>query len=170
MSKFEAPPVKKTDLKTVLQETKYHELKDKFKELGMEEVWKGGKKKEELIKSALEKFNELKNKVDSVDKETQEDLEQMNEQVEDNNITIETEEKEITPDVNIVVKEQIAPKEDDSFKAKYTKEDGTLDLIALERALKIITSNLRSNQQVKNKRASLIERKNKVLALIEQAK
>lgn len=46
--------------KEILDAVKYHELKSKFEEIGVPEVWKPGRKKDELIKDALAKLAKIR--------------------------------------------------------------------------------------------------------------
>lgn len=48
-----------------LNEIAYGDLKAKFEELGVPQAWKGGKKKEDLIASALEALAEVKANISS---------------------------------------------------------------------------------------------------------
>ena len=50
---------KKVETFETLSEVKYGDLKAKFEELGIEGVWKPGKKANHLIKEALDKLSEI---------------------------------------------------------------------------------------------------------------
>ena len=51
-------------VEALLKKTPYHSLKDKLIELGVEDAWKGGKKKELIIKEAVEKLAKIKSEID----------------------------------------------------------------------------------------------------------
>lgn len=51
-------------VEALLKNTPYHSLKDKLVELGIEDVWKGGKKKELMIEDAVEKLAKIKSEIE----------------------------------------------------------------------------------------------------------
>jgi hypothetical protein len=51
-------------VEALLNKTPYHALKEEFKKLGIEDVWKGGKKKTDMIKEAVEKLAKIKGEID----------------------------------------------------------------------------------------------------------
>ena len=51
-------------VEALLKNTPYHSLKNKLVELGVEDVWKGGKKKDLMIEEAVEKLAKIKSEID----------------------------------------------------------------------------------------------------------
>jgi len=50
-------------IETALNNTPYHALKDKLEELGIEGVWKGGRKKTTMIEEAVAKLAKIKTEI-----------------------------------------------------------------------------------------------------------
>lgn len=81
------------DIREMLESTEYHELKAKFEELGVGDVFHGGTKKKTLIDKAIEAL-ELK---EEQDQDPEEDLEQEQEFI-DTESEQETSDPEETPE------------------------------------------------------------------------
>lgn len=150
-------------LRKELEGVKYHELKDVLESKGLGQAWKAGKKGEKIINDALDKFNEVK-KLKSVDA----DQELIDKRLEEKDKAEELakEEAKAKEESEAVEKDIIEKTE---LENKYTLEDGTLDIVALERAIGIVRANIRSNAHVKKRKFILVKRKNALVKLLEKA-
>lgn len=107
-------------IKKVLDSTKYHELKGKFSEYGVESVFKAGTKKDQLIEDALEAIKILSTNLKSEDpKEAEETIklakaqeeEDLEKQVaeklkEDDNVDVEIPQEELKEDISHTVSKE----------------------------------------------------------------
>ena len=118
-----------TSIEKLITDIPYHSMKAEFEKLGIGDVWKGGRKKADMIKEAVEKLAKIKKSIDNGASE-KEALEELPKQ--------EAEEISEAELRNIeIAKEKIKEREEkiSALRAIYTK-DGVLDIDAIKCSLK----------------------------------
>lgn len=160
------------ELKRVLEETPYGELKAKFAELGVEEIFKGGVKKETLVQLALQKIEELRGQVET-EIEEEEEVETEEEEVETEEVETEEIETEITKGITIDEEEEISlivvEEEEEIEDEDQDEEEDEVEVVRtgftreeIEENLEIVDANMRQATEfqlkiLRSKKTELIQ-------------
>lgn len=140
-----------SSLAAKLEKTKYHSLKEALEQEGLGSVWKGGKKKADIIKEALAKVAEVKNMQDK--DLTQEEI--------DAKLAIKDAEEKAKEEAKIAheAQEEIA-----NIDAEVQRLVDTKTIEQLERGLQIIKGNIAGGPS-KHRHTLIIKRDNHTKAL-----
>ena len=160
--------IKQTEPVATIEETiqsiPYHSMKKEFEALGIGSAWSAGTTKADLVKHALLKLEDLKSI--SPEKTEQEKAEELA-NIEAKRLQDEeaSEEAEKIADADVVEDTR------GELEIKYSLEDGSLDLVALERALHMVSIYVRRVKRTeKARRKLLVVKKAGLVSLIEIAK
>tara|TARA_R110002051_G_C8640965_1_gene486156 strand:+ start:274 stop:771 length:498 start_codon:yes stop_codon:yes gene_type:complete len=152
-------------VEALLNKTPYHALKEEFKKLGIEDVWKGGRKKTDMIEDAVEKLAKIKQEIE-VNRSTEEEaIEKLPE--------LEAAEQEVI-DAEIVeaeLKEEIRVEEEVSELELLHTVDGKLNVESIKASILKSEKGVRQNtfSGMKVRRKIHLDRLDALNILLEKA-
>ena len=160
--------IKQTEPVATIEETiqsiPYHSMKKEFEALGIGSAWSAGTTKADLVKQALQKLEDLKSI--SPEKTEQEKACEL--------ASIEAKRlrgEEASKEAEKIADADVVEDTRGELEIKYSLEDGSLDLVALERALPMVSIYIkRVRRTEKARRQLLVVKKAELVRLIEVAK